>query len=388
MRLKILSDLVYSARIEKLQNKLKENNLDLFVGYSSECESATSRYLTGFWPFFDFAAVLVPAQGNAALVTGGPESYEFAKTFAKSVDIYINPLLVETSAPDWVPDVAGEDFSQILEKVCDKKPQRIGLGNWNIFPFDLLEDLKKASPQSEFVPADELLLDIQAIKQDEEIPYIIEAYKITEQALMSALNEAQVGKGEWELEAKARSTMALLGAEGMPYPSWVCSGANTMLSLCRSTEKVIEKNNLVQLTIGTKYMGYCGNMCRPFAIGKFPAQAKKLADVALEAVSYILETIKPGMESSLLFKGYYKILSKYGYQDHTLYGPAHGTGSSEVEGLWLSEKSNFIIRPNMFFNIDIWLSDNNYGLRFEDGILITKNGVKELTSYRREVITL
>ncbi len=388
MRLKTLSDSVYHLRIEKLQNKLKENDLDLFVGYSSECESATSRYLTGFWPFFDFAAVLVPAQGNAALVTGGPESYEFAKSFAKSVDIYINPLLVETSAPDWVPEVAGENFSQILEKVCGKKLRRIGLGNWNIFPFDLLEDLKKASPRSEFVPADELLLDIQAIKQDEEIPYIIEAYKITEQALMSALNEAQAGKGEWELEAKARSTMALLGAEGMPYPSWVCSGHNTMLSLCRSTEKVIEKNDLVQLTIGTKYMGYCGNMCRPFAIGKFPTQAKKLADVALEAVSYVLETIKPGMESSLLFKGYYKILSKYGYQDHTLYGPAHGTGSSEVEGLWLSEKSNFIIRPNMLFNIDIWLSDNNYGLRFEDGILITESGVKELTSYRREVITL
>jgi len=150
MRLKTLTDSIYSLRIEKLQNKLKENNLDLFVGYSSECEPATSRYLTGFWPFFDFAAVLVPAQGNAALVTGGPESYEFAKTFSKSVNIYINPLLVETSAPDWVPDVAGEDFSQILEKVCDRKPERIGLGNWNIFPFDLLEDLKKLPPNLNF----------------------------------------------------------------------------------------------------------------------------------------------------------------------------------------------------------------------------------------------
>lgn len=241
----------------------------------------------------------------------------------------------------------------LQEKICIKKPDRIGLGNWNIFPFDLLEDLKKASPQSVFVPADELRLDIQAIKQDEEIAYIIEAYKITEQALMSALNEAQVNKKEWELEAKARSTMALLGAEGMPYPSWVCSGPNTMLSLYRSTERAIEKNDLIQLTIGTKYMGYCGNMCRPFAIGKFPPQAKILADVALEAMNYVLETIKPGIESSSLFKGYYIILSKYGHQDHTLYSPAHGTGSSEVEGLWLSEKSNFIIKPNMLFNIDI-----------------------------------
>ncbi len=388
MRLKPLPASIYKKRIKKLQEKLQAEDIDLFVGYSSECESATSRFLTGFWPFFDFTAVLVPAQGNAALITGGPESYEFAKSFAQSVDIYINPLLVETSAPDWVTDAPGEDFSQIIAKVCASVPGRIGLGNHNIFPFNLLEDLKKACPSSEIVPADNLLWEVQAIKEDEEIPYIIEAYKITEKSLMAALNEAAPGKREWELEAKAKSEMVLMGAEGTPYPPWVCSGPNTTLSLCRSTERAIQKNELVQLTIGTKYMGFCGNMCRPFALGKFPPKAKKLAEAALESVHYVLDTIKPGMESHKLFEGYYNILSKYGYQDFTLYGPAHGTGHAEVEGLWLSKDSDFIIKPNMLFNIDIWLSDQEYGMRFEDGILITSQGIKELTSYRREVIEI
>ncbi len=110
--------------------------------------------------------------------------------------------------------------------------------------------------------------------------------------------------------------------------------------------------------------------------------------IKLDANRLTLETIKPGMESWKLFEGYYNILSKYGYQDYTLYGPAHGTGSAEVEGLWLSKESDFIIKPNMLFNIDIWLSDNEYGMRFEDGILITSQGVKELTSYRREIIEI
>ncbi len=388
MRLNPLPQSVYTDRINRLQQKLQQANIDLFIGYSSECESATSRYLCGFWPFFDFCAVMVPAQGTAALVTGGPESYEFALSFAKSVDIYINPLLVETSAPDWVTDAPGQDFKNIIKKVCSSAPLRIGLGNQNIFPYPLMEELKKASPHSEIISADSLLLDIQSLKTDVEIPYIIEAYKIAEKSLIASLQTAQVGKREWELEAKARSEMLLLGAEGTPYPPWVCSGDNTRLSLCRSTDKPIQLNELVQLTIGTKYMGFCGNMCRPFSLGKFPPGAKKLADVALEAINYVLATIRPGMESWRLFKGYYNILSKYGYQEYTLYGPAHGTGSSEVEGLWLSEKSNFIIKPNMLFNIDIWLSDHEHGLRYEDGILITDQGVKELTSYRREVIEI
>ena len=42
----------------------------------------------------------------------------------------------------------------------------------------------------------------------------------------------------------------------------------------------------------------------------------------------------------------------------------------------------------MLFNIDIWLSDGSYGLRYEDGVLVTPKGLKELTSYRREIIVL
>ncbi|MDZ7838547.1 MAG: Xaa-Pro peptidase family protein [Actinomycetota bacterium] len=243
-------------------------------------------------------------------------------------------------------------------------------------------------PKAEMVPADNLLLNIQAIKEEEVIPYIEKAYQITEQSLKAALEVAAPGKKEWELEAAARSHMVLAGAEGTPYPAWVCSGPNTRLSLCRSTSRAINTNELVQLTIGAKYMGYCGNMCRPFSIGKMPDKARDMAKVALESIDYVLDTVKPGVNSSDVFKGYHGILSKYGYQDYTLYGPAHGTGSSEVEGLWLSEASDFIIQPNMLFNIDIWLSDNHNGLRFEDGILVTQTGVKELTSFRREVIEL
>ncbi|MDZ7838546.1 MAG: aminopeptidase P family N-terminal domain-containing protein [Actinomycetota bacterium] len=135
MRLDPLPESVYSSRIDKLQKQLAENNLDLFIGYSSECESATSRYLTGFWPFFDFDLVLVPAEGKAALVTGGPESYEFAKSFAHAVDIYINPLLVETSAPDWVPEVEGQSMGQIIDKVCGQKPKKLA---WVTVTFSLM----------------------------------------------------------------------------------------------------------------------------------------------------------------------------------------------------------------------------------------------------------
>ncbi|MBN2507931.1 MAG: aminopeptidase P family protein [Verrucomicrobia bacterium] len=388
MRLKPLPTTEYARRIARLQAELKRAGLDCLVGYSSESESGTTRYLAGFWPFFDFAGILVPAEGQAVLITGGPESFEFAKRFSAAPRIRINPLLVETSAPEWVPNVEGESFKTLLPDACGGIPKRIGVANGNIFPKVLFDDLKAAAPRAEHVPADDLVLRVQMIKTDAEIPHIIEAYRITEAAMKAALRAAKPGKREWELEAVARAKMVLSGAEGMAYPAWVCSGPTTPLSLCRSTDRAIRAGELVQFTFGAKYMGYCGNMCRPFAIRSMPKPARRLAEAALEAMQYAIATIRPGVRGGDLFEGYYDILARHGYEDFTLYGPAHGTGSSEVEGLWLSKNADFVIQPNMLFNVDIWLSDGRYGLRYEDGVLVTRTGLRELNPYRREIIVL
>src|SRR4051794_13896222 len=134
MRLKPLPSTHYAKRIARLQTELKTAGLDCLVGYSSESESGTTRYLGGFWPFFDFAGMIVPAEGKAVLITGGPESFEFARRFCKAPEIRINPLLVETSAPEWMPKVHGESFKTLLPAAGGVVPKRVGVANWNIFP--------------------------------------------------------------------------------------------------------------------------------------------------------------------------------------------------------------------------------------------------------------
>lgn len=388
MRTEMIPDADYARRVARLQEEMDKADLDVLVTYSSESEPASSRYLADFWPFFDFAGVIVPREGPAALITGGPESFEFARQFSRIKKLHIHPLFVETSAPDWVPDVKYEDFKSILADVGQPRAHRIGVTDWNIFPHSIFADLQQAAPDAEFVPADNLLLRVRAIKSRYEMAVIRQAYWITEQAMIDALNAVREGQAEWEIEARAHSTMRQMGAEGTSYPIWVCSGPNTHQSLCRSTNRRIKSNELVQLTFGARYMGYCGNMCRPFSIGKPPERALNLMSVALEAVEGALRDIRPGAAARDVFQNYYETLARYGFEEFTLYGPAHGTGTSEVEGLWLGAGSDTIIQAGMQFNIDIWLSDGEYGLRYEDGILVHEDGIEELTSYRREIILL
>jgi Xaa-Pro aminopeptidase len=388
MRTPMIPDSDYSRRVARLQEEMARADLDVIVTYSSESESASSRYLADFWPFFDFAGVVVPREGAPALVTGGPESFEFARQFSRIRDIHIHPLFVESSAPDWVPPVKYEDFKSILKSVCGTSVRRVGVTDWNIFPHVIMNDLRQAVGDAEIVPADDVLLRVKAIKSEYEMAVIRKAYWITEQAMIEALDQVHEGQPEWEAAAVAHATMLEMGAEGTPYPIWVCSGPNTHQSLCRSTNRRIRRDELVQFTFGAKYMGYCGNMCRPFAIGRVPDRARQLMSVALEAFEGALRDIRPGVPAKKVFKNYHSTLKRYGFEEFTLYGPAHGTGSSEVEGLWLGKGSDLVIQPGMQFNIDIWLNDGEYGLRYEDGLLVTESGIEELTSYRREIIEL
>lgn len=388
MRTLIIPDSDFAHRIARLQAEMAKSNLDVLVTYSSESEPASSRYLADFWPFFDFAGVVVPREGAPALVTGGPESYEFARQFSRIKNIHINPLFVESSAPDWVPPVSYEDMASVLASVARGPIRRLGVADWNIFPQPIFADLVRGAPGAEIVPADDVLLRVRAIKSEHEIAAIRQAYWITEQAMIDALSAAAEGQAEWEIEARAHATMRRLGAEGTSYPIWVCSGPNTRQSLCRSTNRRIRRNELVQLTFGARHYGYCGNMCRPFAIGRAPDRARQLMSVALEGVKGALRDICPGVPARAVFQKYHDTLAHYGFEQFTLYGPAHGTGTSEVEGLWLGAGSDTIIQPGMQFNIDVWLSDGEYGVRYEDGILVTSDGVEELTSYRREIIEL
>ena len=56
--------------------------------------------------------------------------------------------------------------------------------------------------------------------------------------------------------------------------------------------------------------------------------------------------------------------------------------------MWLGAGSETVIQAGMQFNVDVWLSDGVYGVRYEDGLFVTENGIEELTSYRRELIEL
>jgi Xaa-Pro aminopeptidase len=385
MALKI-PDVEYKARVNRIQEEMELAGLDLLIGYSSESEPHHVRYVADFNPRFDFAAFIIPKEGEAALLAGGPESIVYARATSRLKKVYIHPFLVETSAPiDFSSNIRFKDI--IPDVTGGLKLRRVGIVGANIFPHILYEDLRNTVKGCEITEADDILYKVRLIKSENEVRVMEEASRIAEKALAEALEFLDEGKSELEVENRAKSAMFLNGAESTAYPIWVCSGKSTNQGLSKSTDKKLSRNELIQLSIGAKYQGYCGNMCRPLTIGEPPSEAKKLMEVGLEIENLILDAMSPGADAKAIYELFRETLTKHGFgKESTLYGPAHSTGLQECAGPWI-DGSKFTLEPGMVYNVDIWLSKGEIGLRWEDGIAMTSVKGKQLSSYRREIIT-
>lgn len=377
----------YERRIKAVQKTMQEREIDLLLTHACGCESANVRYLTGFWAVFDFVGVLVPREGEPILLTGGPESFDFAVQFAEIDKVLVHPMYVETGAPEWDKPTDPWDYKRVLNELKRLgKIKRIGVANSNIVPAAIMDDLKAAAPDAEYIPADDVIMVNRWYKSDVEIELLKEANRITQDACQLALDMIEPGVREWEIQAAWMGEIYRQGAEGTGYPCWVTSGPATYQSLCKSTDRPIDNNTMVQLSLGAKYNGYCGNIGRAVVLGDLPEKHINMIKVAIECLNETIRLMGPGVAFAEVYDKFQARLNKNGFSGLNLYGPAHGTGLQECETPWMDNRTDLVMVPNMVFNIDIWIADDKYGVRYEDAVLITDKGVEQLTDWKREII--
>ncbi|MBQ3274507.1 MAG: aminopeptidase P family protein [Christensenellaceae bacterium] len=377
----------YDERIKKVQAMMADEGYDIVVTHACGCESATVRWLTNFWAVFDFVGVIIPKKGAPILLTGGPESYDFAVQFAQIDDIRVHPMYVETSAPEWDKPTNPYTYKKLFDELRESIDiKTIGIANPNTIPYQIVEDIKKGAPGAEFVDAELPMMKLRWYKSENELDILREAYRITEEGVKQVCEMIEPGVREWEIEAKWRSIVYQMGAEGTGYPVWVTSGPSTYQSLCKSTDRIIQNNEMVQLSLGAKYSGYCGNLCRAIVLGEVPEKHMNMIKVTHECLEDTVSNMAPGVSFAEVYDKFQAKLHHYGFDGLNLYGPAHGTGLQECEGPWVDNRGSNVFEPGMVFNIDIWIADDKYGVRIEDGIAVTDKGMEQLSTWHREPI--
>ena len=378
-----IPDSEFERRWKKVVEKVKEKGIDILIAQSNEADFANVRYLTDYWPIFETAGVAVSKTGEIALLIG-PESETFALDRSRVKKIYKILQYRESAEPEY-PGFEIDDFSKVFREMVGEV-QKIGLAGYQIFPIPVYEAIKKAAPEAEIIKSDEIIVDMRIIKSEVEIEMLKEANRISEIALEKAIEEMKPEMTELQLVGIIEKYLYENGAEYEGHPQYVLAGKNSNHAIGRPGYEKLGKGKLIQLDVGARVAGYSSSVGRPVCIGKMPEEVKKLVTAGLDMHRKTMEWIKAGVKASEVAKKFFEYGEKIGVSKNLLYGPCHGLGMLEVEKPWMETNSEYFLEENMTFQVDTFLYCDDFGLRWENGIVVKKDGVEPLSGKLMEII--
>ncbi|MCL2879836.1 MAG: M24 family metallopeptidase, partial [Treponema sp.] len=206
-----------------------------------------------------------------------------------------------------------------------------------------------------------------------------EGFRITRLAMDEVRKNLRPGVTELQMVGIAQKVIYENGAEYEGLPMYVFSGRSTRHAISRPSYRVIKKGDIIQLNLSAKVDGYSPSIGYPVCMGRMTPEQRRIVEFGLEAHRWTEKQIRAGAMASGIANDFYSMYVNRGFKDQFIYGPCHGTGMIEVEAPWMESNSNYRLVPNMTFQIDTFVSCDDFGVRWEKGIVITDDGFESLS---------
>lgn len=377
----------YASRLEDLNRKLKENDLEGFV----ICDPDNVYYFTGAENYIgmDFGrpTILFVARDEepVLLVPGGDVG--MVEAMAKSIRVV-----------GWADSAQGEWRTLLGKLIAGREIKRMGFETrFNPLVYSHLRSLGEGEPPI----ADEIIHQMRLIKSAAEIADLRNAGKVAD-AMMDATRDAlRVGVREFELslaaiDAGTRKAAELLAEESansqhspvVNYLQIMKSGANTDLGHCRPGLKCVSAGEPVAVClcgmINHKHMKLA--MDRPFFAERISKEDETRTRIALESQAAALAMVKPGAPVADVHVAASAVLEKHGFAPCTRTG--RGLGASFAEKPQIMTGDPTILQPGMVLAVDGNLTVKGFGVQFGDSVLVTENGFEFLTNHTRDLQVL
>lgn len=223
------------------------------------------------------------------------------------------------------------------------------------------------------------------------------------------MKECKSGMKEYALEALFEYTVKKHGAKRMSFPPVVAGGGNGSIIHYIENVDTLKDGELVLVDAGCEYNGYASDVTRTWPIqGTFTKQQRMVYDLVLKCQLECIKMASYAFEKpislddihhhavSILSKGLLEelkvvkgptlqhVISEKQYFPYFPTHVGHYLGMDVHDTPLMSQTAP--LQPGMVITIEPGLYFNqtsphftNIGIRIEDNILITKNGIENLT---------
>lgn len=251
------------------------------------------------------------------------------------------------------------------------------------------ETLMKTFNGVTFTSAEEKLHEMRMIKDEKELAILRQAAELADFGVEVGVNAIAQGKTELEILATIEFELKKKGISKMSFDTMVLTGEKTAAPHGRPGMDKIQKGDFVLFDLGVILDGYCSDITRTVAFGDINEKQREVYETVLKAQIAAVNASKPGVEIGSIDKTARSIITEAGYGEYFTHRIGHGLGIDVHEFPSLNETNTRLLATGMTYTIEpgIYLPGVG-GVRIEDDVYITKDGVEILTKYPKELIIL
>jgi Xaa-Pro aminopeptidase len=249
--------------------------------------------------------------------------------------------------------------------------------------------LMAACPGARFINADEVLRELRAIKGPDEIAYMREAGKRTDQVWEEFIATATVA-GKTEIEV-GRELAAIMARHGLGEPAFmiVASGPASASPHHATSERRLQEGDAVVCDFGGNIEGYKSDITRTAHVGEPTDEFRKVYAIVDQARQAAFAAVRPGVPCAALDTAAREVITAAGYGDYFIHRVGHGLGLDVHEAPYMVGNNSETLRPGMVFSDEpgIYLP-GKFGIRIEDTVVCTEDGGELLNNATRELAVL
>lgn len=258
---------------------------------------------------------------------------------------------------------------------------------------------KEKYPAHSYQRSAPIMHRVRAIKTAGEIEAMKKAAEITTEAYKRVLKFMAPGKWEYELEAEFMHEFLRNRSRGFAYTPIIGGGFNACVLHYIENKDQLKDGDLVLFDVGAEYANYSCDVTRSYPVnGKYTDRQKEIYSAVLRVKKAAEKLLVPGNNLNDYHKAVGEIMTKElvdlklismedvknadpswpAYKKYFMHGTSHYIGlDTHDAGLWTAD-----MEPNMVFTCEpgIYIPKESLGIRLEDDLVVTENGLINLTA--------
>ena len=320
------------------------------------------RYFTGFG---GAAALLIPREGESVLYVS-ETNFEQARYEVKNARVEMLKR--------------GEN---VFQKVCqdvkvsvkDKlSVDLISIENWRVL-------VKTVNNEDCLVVAGDVIKGLRAVKFSDEVELIRRACRIADVGVSVAREMVKPGVSEQEVIAEVEYAMRKQGSGGTAFDTIVTSGANCAFPHGSCKSRVIREGDFVVVDLGASVGGYRSDITRTMVAGKIDSRQQEIYGIVRAAQDLALKAIRAGVRAADVDAVAREVIDRAGFRDCFVHNLGHGVGLEVHEAPALRPDSRDMLETGNVVTVEPGIYIVGFGgVRVEDTVLVTEEGVEKLTN--------